>query len=268
MQVTFLSESFPARVASARFRYALIWPHLEAMGLKRGKDLLVMQKHGWDWSMTEGYRRKIADICDNHFGDSKGDHYRRMCREADLIVCNSDEMKHVIELETGKTAIVIPDPYESREREPHVNENLLWFGHKSNLEDLLRIMPDIQDFPSLTVVSNAPMTFQWSPELMDGMFQLCGISLLPTGKSLCKSANRVLESLRNGLFVVAEDLPAYREFSGFIHIGGNIRAGIEWALGNPEAANDMTREGQHYIRERYSPKTIAEQWHRALTFLD
>ena len=41
---------------------------------------------------------------------------------------------------------------------------------------------------------------------------------------------------------------------------GDVNEGIDWAINNKDTACQMIEKGQNYIRSRYHPKIIAQQW--------
>ena len=259
MKVTF--KSWGNHLASSRYRAMIPAQQLHKLGVDEGKDWLVIGKHGWDWEQeTAGYGRICFDICDDHFGTKWEPHYRLGIESANIVTCNSGEMARVIEAQTGKTAIIIPDPYEQPERQARINDKLLWFGHQSNLQD---IVPWLEKLPNLEVISGAKINgiTQWSPEVMDRAFDRCGLVVIPTGKSLAKSGNRAIESLRRGLFVVAGYLPSYADLGIYI---GDIGDGVKWALSHKEEVLYRTIRAQEYIRAEYSPERIAQLWLKAL----
>lgn len=212
------------------------------------KDLLLADKHRG---------RIVVDICDDHLGTEL---YRDMLQLSHVVTCSTLELQKRI-AEYGYHAHYIPDTYEFDEKSPHCNGiNLIWFGHKLNLYSLNRILPDIMDYP-LRVVSNAPKTIPWSVDTTKAELDRADIAIFPATKDY-KSPNRVLEAIRRGCFVVAEDHPSLEGFEG-IWIG-NIRQGIEFAQQHPEKANSWTRQAQAFIRNKYSPKTQASAWRKAL----
>lgn len=256
MNVTF--KSWGANLASSRYRAIIPAQQLHRLGVEQGRDWLVIGKHGWDWSReTEGYQRVCFDICDDHFEGRYKDHYRDGCSEADLVTCNSAEMARVIKANTSREAVVIPDPYEQPERAPKVHDKLLWFGHQSNLPDLL----PWADLPNLEIVSGLQNHTQWSPEEMDRAYDRSGLVIIPTGKSMAKSANRAIESLRRGLFVVAGYLPAYADLGIYI---GDIGDGVEWALSHKGEVLSRIKDAQEYVGYEYSPARIGAMWKKAL----
>jgi hypothetical protein len=254
VKVTF--HSFGEHLASSRYRAAIPQRFFEC-----GNDILVIGKHGWTWeAKTEGFRAVVYDVCDDHYSDHLAPHYLRCTQRADLVTCNSEEMARIILAQTGRKAIVIPDPYEQPERPARVHDKLLWFGHRTNLPDLI---PWLHKIPPCTVVSNTPLqgVTQWSPEAMDRAFDDAGLVVIPTGKSMAKSGNRAIESLRRGLFVVGGVLPAHGDLGIWI---GDIADGVRWALGHQDEALSRIKAAQAYIRDEYSPERIGGLWKAAL----
>lgn len=259
MNVTF--KSWGEHLASSRYRALIPAAQLKTLGIHEGHDWLVIGKHGWDWDkQTLGYKLVCFDVCDDHFDGPDGDHYKLGIRRADLVTCNSLEMARVIRDRTGRTAVVIPDPYEQPQRPPKIHERLLWFGHQSNLVDLL---PWIEDLKNLEIVSGGRVNgvTTWSPEAMERAFERAGLVVIPTGKSMAKSGNRAIESIRRGLFVVAGYLPAYSDLGIYI---GNIADGVEWALNNKDEVVNRIVCAQHYVQKEYSPARIGKLWKQAL----
>lgn len=260
MKVTF--KHFGAHMASSRYRSIIPQQELFKQGIEVGNDWLVIGKHGWDWDEEHrGFQKVCFDICDDHFGTKWNQHYRTGCEFADLVTCNSEEMRRIILAECGVEATVIPDPYEQPECEPRVHGRVLWFGHQSNLPDLVPWLEGIADIEVVTG-PNIPGTTAWTPEAMDRAFSDAGIVVIPTGKSMAKSANRAIESIRRGLFVVAGYLPAYADLGVYI---GNIHDGIKWALEHKADAMHRIRMSQNYIAREYSPERIGELWKQALS---
>jgi hypothetical protein len=236
---------------------------LRDQGVQEGADWLVIGKHGWEWeAATAGFSHVCFDVCDDHFGDQFGEHYRDACRRADLVTCNSAEMRRVILEETGRNAFMIPDPYEQREEEARVSDHLLWFGHASNLRDLKPWLDRIGPLEIVTNLERVPGVTQWSMSSMDAAFSRAGLVVIPTGKSMAKSGNRAIESIRRGLFVVAGPLPAYSDLGIYI---GDIGDGVDWALTHREEVVRRIKEAQRYVASEYSIERIGKLWMQALS---
>ncbi len=197
----------------------------------------------------------IVDICDDHFHLP---HYRAMVRLADAVTCCSSVLQRTI-AELGRESTVIPDPYEYPEVEPHCHgAYLLWFGHASNLSSAY--LERFSAYP-LRVVSNAAGTIPWSLETMRDEFARADIVILPHSAPY-KSANRAIEAIRQGCFVVAEPHPALTEIPG-IWIG-DIQEGIAWASQHPHDANKRIRASQMYVSRTFAPKIVAYAWSRVI----
>ena len=256
MRVTF--AYYGPDIASSRLRAKIPQDELLKMGVERGNDVLIYGKHVLNEKDLGVFKRLGFDVCDDHFHHEKlGDYYRRHCEIADQVTCNSLVMQKRIKVETGRDAIVVREPYESEESEAKIGDMLLWFGHASNMVDLERIAPKLVH--PLLVLSNYPGLPEWTPSSFNKAISEPCIVIIPTGKSMAKSENRMVESIRRGRYVCAEYLPAYEPFGEFFPIG-DIPKNIESALANPEESIQRIKDAQDYIRDRYSPRTVAEQW--------
>jgi hypothetical protein len=200
-------------------------------------------------------------VCDDHFQGKWAEHYKHGCEAADLVTCNSAEMARVIAAQTGRAAVVIGDPYEQPEGEPRVSDHLLWFGHKSNLPDLLPWLERLGDIEIVTNIES-PRVTTWTPGAMNDAFERAGLVVIPTGKSLAKSGNRAIESLRRGLFVVCGYMPAYADLGLYI---GDIADGVDWALTHRHTVLRRIKDAQDYIHDEYGIERIGAMWKRTLS---
>jgi hypothetical protein len=195
----------------------------------------------------------VVDFCDDHFDWM---HYQEALRLADAVTCSTAEMAKRIK-ELGRDATVIPDPYEYPEMPPHCNGvNLLWYGHHVNRESLQRILPDLKGYP-FAVVSNFDGAIPWSHETMLREFARADIVVIPATAPY-KSANRAIEAIRQGCFVVAEPHPALEGFPIYI---GNIKEGIEWTT--QQDMNELISKAQKFVTAEFSPATLIDRWKTA-----
>ncbi len=225
--------------------------------------------------------RVIFDMCDNHFmSEAQGgvvkDHNYMMCDLATDITCPTYEMVKVIKEYAGRDAVVIPDPWEMPEIEPTEFSGIpkvMWYGFDTTINRYALLGAKIK-YP-LECISQVDergtfdnVTFiPYSHEEMLAGFRRNDIVAIPSindARCLTKSHNRLLEGLRGGMIVCAAPLPSYQEFADFCYLDWDINRAIEAVLDDPDAAIEKTRAGQEYIRERYSPKTIARQWQKFL----
>jgi hypothetical protein len=192
----------------------------------------------------------VVDFCDDHFDWL---HYQEALRLADAVTCSTTEMARRIK-DLGRDAIVISDPYEYPEMPPHFKEvNLLWYGHHVNRDSLQRILPDLEGYP-LRVVSNFDGAIPWSKETMLEEFARADIVVIPATAPY-KSANRAIEAIRQGCYVVAEPHPALEGFPIYI---GNIKEGIEWT--KQQSMNELISKAQRFVRAEFSPQTLIDKW--------
>lgn len=261
MKVTFFQTD--ETIASTRLRNLIPFRELKKHGWSEGDDIVVMSKHNWRWSpgLRWRFEKIVFDVCDDHFEGPHEYHYKEACEKADRVTCNSEAMRIRILEVTGRGAEVIDDPYENSESPPGMGEGVLWFGHRSNLQDLY----DAQIKWPLTIVTNveAPWCIPWSPEALAHELSKCRVVALPTGPRQCKSANRAVTAIRAGRFSVCGDLPAYRELPG-IWVG-DVAEGLEMAM--TQDVTDKIAKAQAYVAERFSPKTVGEKWNKVLSDL-
>lgn len=246
MQVTF--AWFGDKIASARLRAKIPQRELKKYGIHPGNDVIVYGKHWLTDKHLKPFQKRIYDVCDDHFNDQFSDYYRKNTLLADAVTCNSQEMAKIIKEETGVSATVIDDPWEAAERPAGIGKGYLWFGHSCNLKD-------VEPYPEVKTYTGE----NWTLEGQRQAISECAAVVIPHGDRKAKSANRLIESVRCGRFVIANDLPAYREFSDSMWIG-DIREGMQWFEQNQEEAIKHIRNCQDYIRERYSPQEIAKKW--------
>ncbi|MCK5602539.1 hypothetical protein KAR91_11735 [Candidatus Pacearchaeota archaeon] len=291
MRIDFVSQ-MDGSYASYRYRMLMPARELEKHGhtvtfnqfARSGASTVVFSKHfnygDIDVAVLCKNRGKriIFDVCDNHFGKSPHrPHYIVMCQMADKIIAGTPEMATAIKEATGMDATVIPDPYEFKEVKPEVRVledslKLLWYGHASNLPSLMKIWPTLKGH-RVMIVSDPKYSnkigmpiVQWSKKNMVKAFEGCDAVIIPTqktGRHTVKGANRMVEAIRQGKFVIAGDLPAYEQFRNWMWTG-DIAEGIEWFKANPEEAAERVKWAQSYVNNNFSPERIGNLWNDAL----
>jgi hypothetical protein len=307
-------------MASTRYRVLQPAEHLAALGhridiIQAGEsaqnaalaqplaaDVVVVSKGMFDGSVALAQRAKalgaklLVDLCDDHFGTQFRGIYLALCQLADGIVASTPEMAGVITQHTGRTAVVVSDPYEAPWTEPRLEPRqvvqLAWFGHPTNFDTLTTLVGEMPGFVArwpvhFTVVSTsnpqvASFLRQWQSSL-PGKFsvQLVPWSADATWQALrqadavvipslagsakaVKSPNRLIESLRMGRFVAAYPLPAYQQFAEYAWLGERVLDGVTWALNNRATAIDQVRRGQEFVSHAFAPARIAAEWHTVL----
>lgn len=199
-------------------------------------------------------KKIIVDVCDAHLSLPE---YRTSIDMADAVTCPTSLLAEFLWEDFGRAATVIDDPYEYEEIAPHVRiGNLFWFGHASNYDGLAMFRDALKGYP-LRIVSNIGGMIPWSPETMREEFAKADIVLLPDSAPT-KSANRAVEAIRQGCFVVATPHPSLEDIPG-IWVG-DLMKGIEWASTHPQEANERLIRSQAYVRVRFSPERVANAW--------
>lgn len=255
------------KLASGRYRNAIPSKWLFENGWEYGKDVLICMKHNWPTNPLIGFKKYIFDVCDDHFDDEYKDHYLKHCKEADLVTCNSDMMKSIIKERTGREATVIPDPIEFETKKPHYSKTFLCFGYRWNVSLLTtkaNVIDSLGSYP-LQIISEPFSKFvtPYSLENIQKGFEDAGAVLIPVGKKIAKSANRLIESINAGCFVIANEMPAYDEFKDYAYIG-DLAEGIQWYLRNKDEALSRIERGQAYIKDRYTINQIGPMWGDAI----
>jgi hypothetical protein len=259
---------------AASFRYRAAIPAREIGGTVNGGEaqVVIFSKPTPDdvtlakSSKADGLKI-VLDVGDDHFNHAVwGPVYQEMVGLADALVTPTENMAGRLMKYFGRTAdAIIPDPYEEAYQAPHANgaARFLWFGHANNLKDLRPWQSSLTSL-DLTIVtrSNHRMEFdylQWSTTVQTEQLTKANVVLLPVRKGVeFKSANRLVNALRAGCFVVGSGHPSHYEFRKFIWTG-NFPTGIAWTLHFKDELNDRVAEGQQYI-EKFSPASVGKLW--------
>ncbi|MEW5769193.1 MAG: CmcI family methyltransferase [Pseudomonadota bacterium] len=107
----------------------------------------------------------------------------------------------------------------------------------------------------------------WAEETVWEQVQDAHIVLIPSdledaGKRV-KSANRLVDALNCGCFVIASPVPAYEAYSDCAWLGEDPSAGIEWAMTHPQEVSEMIARGQQRVAGECSLEAVAAAWGRA-----
>jgi hypothetical protein len=242
----------------------------------------------------------LFDLCDLRIDDQTaiGQRNIRLLRVADRLVTSTAGLAEALQ-PIGPSAItVIGEPYEGPRGEPAWGPSkdrleLLWFGHRSNLDTLQGLLTDLvamgQEWPiQLTIMSRrvpempglckefnqrwrhlvATRYSEWSPDALWDALAATDAVVIPSRPEapdkFVKSPNRVVETLWAGRCVVANPLPSYVPFAEWAFVDESIRHGLERALADQDQITARIRAGQDYIAEHHSPERIGELWEQAI----
>ena len=236
----------------------------------------------------------VYDLCDNKFDEKQ--EYAPCCLAADLVSVNSIQMGASVKMHTGRDSIVMPDPFERPKLlpkfSPGTDINLLWFGSKSSFKFLpmveiwQRLEKEVRNYSYTMVSANTDRLFskfqlrqrkrevtginldrvimkEWTWELQGQLLEQCDIVLMPVQtnhpRTDTKSANRVIDSLMSGRFVITTPLASYEEFGPYTWQGDYIE-GIQWAQANPDQVLDKITKGQQYVEQNYSAAVLSNKF--------
>jgi hypothetical protein len=251
-------------LASTRFRLLIPSQHVKYKYQLGSGDITIFPKDAVPLGEVKGFSGvKLWDVCDDHFDNpSKGRYYRSMLELADVVTCTTPYLKERI-WQLGREATVISDPLEFPQRAPKIGfQKLLWYGHSSNLDPLFEL--DLSGYDLAVVTNkNEDWCLPWSHENMRKGLEWCDVVIIPVKQEtqkasyLAKSPNRMTEAINAGRFVVANDMPAYRDYGMYL---GDIKEGLEWIRNNPHDSEQRLIKAQSLVLERHSPRVIAAQW--------
>ena len=262
------------------------------------KDTIVIFLKGTTVSTIEQAKTTgaitVYDLCDNKFDEKE--EYAPCCMMADLVSANSVQMGISAKENTGRDSTVMPDPYERPKLAPTFNPGpeikLLWFGSQASFKFLplvevwQRLETEIGNYRYAMISSKtgrllSKMTkrmnkgvvtgvnfsrldmHDWTWELQGQLMSDCDIVLMPVAvdnyRTDTKSANRVIDSLISGKFVITTPLASYEEFAPYTWQGDYIE-GIKWARDNPSEVVKRITLGQQYVEEHYSAARLSKQF--------
>ena len=238
--------------------------------------------------------KTIYDLCDNKFEEKE--EYEPCCQLADLISVNSVNMEISVKHHTGRDSIVMPDPYERPKLTPKFDPSkelkLLWFGSQSSfkffpiVECWQRLEKEIVNYRYTMVSSKTDRVLskmtqrqnkgqisginfskldmqEWTWDHQGKLLTECDIVLMPVQtdnpRTDTKSANRLIDSLISGKFVITTALASYEEFAPYTWQDDYIE-GIKWALKNPEEVKERIRLGQEYTEQNYSARVLSKKF--------
>jgi len=216
----------------------------------------------------------VFDICDDYFDRPEGDYYRDMCERVDVIVCNTENMQTRIYEQTGKLAVIIPDPVTfpriKPENKDYSEPKILWFGHQSNALPLLKWANECPY--RITAVCDAQLNHpnidyvKWGVGVVESMIADFNIVLIPTKldeKSKCKSPNRALDALNAGCKVIVDNTDIYGHLHLFVNtvgvIGKDFKDCLDYTV-TSLADVSCTNLSYSYIDRHHSDQIILDKW--------
>lgn len=258
MRVVFIHRGGEG-MASYRYRTAIPAKHMGASINNGFADVVVFSKPSEaDIAIAVSAKKDgakiVVDFCDDHFERA---HYLELAKLSDVITCSSSGMRDVIK-EHGFDSEIIEDPYEFDISEPHANgKSLAWFGHPSNLNEVLPCLPLCGDITIVTGKNSLLENYiEWSVASLSETLKNTNIVLIPDGKRT-RSNNRMVNAIASGCFVVGgSQLEPWKKFV----FAGKIHHGLQYSRCFKDELNSLVLEGQEYIRQHNAPEVIAKKW--------
>ena len=178
------------------------------------------------------------DILSSKLDKERKETYEELLKINSVFIVPVEGLSKRLE-EKGKKTFVIPDgidniPYIEPFNKNNKVINVLWNGHSSNINSLVRIITKelVSYFFNLHIVSNAA-SFQilkktklktmpkcklighlWSINKLQQVSKNCDLAILPCDK-IWASANRLVTNFRLGLPVIAETINSYMPYSDY-----------------------------------------------------
>jgi hypothetical protein len=199
--------------------------------------------------------------------------------------------------------VIIEDPFENQAQPVHAAASsplrLMWFGNLGGInrpmleQSLVAAVAPFRDIALrlelvtrrgasdhvegirrrlLTEHPGCALRFtEWSLQATDEALARCDFVLIPHDYrkdwSRGKSHNRLVTAIRGGRLAIASPIPTYLELSDYAWIGGDLAAGLRWAIEHPAEAAARVLAGQRYVEARFSAEAIGGKWATALGIL-
>lgn len=239
--------------------------------------------------------RIVIDYTDHHLEtETAADHFYRMALiGADLVICPSTRLAHLIRPFYKGQIKVIEDPIEVPIVPPRACQQqvktALWIGHSTNLPYLLEFLCNdlvISEPIRLIAMTNAyPLSEKyarmldqphladleicvvpWSLSDMVAVASISDVCWIPTGlhskRKSGASSNRLLTALALGLPVAADELESYLPFRKYF---ASLRTPeFSIFMHAPDAYFEQVSEAQALIAQHYTQDAIGRQWLAAL----
>lgn len=269
-------------------------------------------------SRVAPHAHAVFCFADDHFDDETfAGFYRDVAAASFAWVASSPALGERIAGLARGPVHVYPEPVETPRMEPRVPRRglrerfglwfarrarvgtaawrlkLVWFGHPTNADTLIGVLPELRAFAArfplrvecVTLPGSAldrevtpaagfsDAEFQltlspWSKSALAAALEECDAVLLPQrhddAKRAAKSNNRMVDALHAGRFVVAHPLPSYLALERHAWVGASISEGLDWLLRHPGEALRRLTAGQEFVAQNHSLDALAAFWQRTL----
>ena len=154
----------------------------------------------------------------------------------------------------------------------------------AGLDSIKKVLPALekinQEIPvQLTIISNSQKRFrqatkntnfsciyyEWNLATFPFLMQQQDVCIIPiefNNFSICKTSNRLITALNQGVAVVADKIPSYEEFGEFV-LFADWENGLGSYADNPALRAQHVHRGKEYIIGKYTQDRVVEQWSNA-----
>ncbi len=164
---------------------------------------------------------------------------------------------------------------------------IVWYGNAGSknppfgMIDLLKVLPFLEKLHrklpvTLTVISNSMALFEeytkgvsfpgryypWDRSTFPYLFRQHDVFIIPISINpitICKTNNRLVQSLLLGVPAVADRIPSYEEFSNFVLFSDWENNLYKYAV-NSELRRQHVNQANVYIKSKYNKSRVVAQW--------
>ena len=156
------------------------------------------------------------------------------------------------------TKLDLPDDHADEISAIHLFEHIPTPKAKQTLLEWLRVLKPY-DMTYCTGPNDQVECVPWSTAAQEQLLRQSNIVLLPSKGETYKSANRLINAVMAGCFVIGSKNDINKEFRHFCYLGP-VRGGLQFSQAYKHELNGLVRDGQRYIQMNYSPEQIGAQW--------
>ena len=232
----------------------------------------------------------ILDYTDDHLNlnTAMTPFYKDCLTFVDYCVCSSNYLYEKMKQAFGASTFLIPDAIDLKMIIPQKKNNrvpiILWFGHASNIEFLLKFISKFNSFGMSAMlyvltnqqgiiklqnyVDNPPLNLNiktdlWSLSSMITASSFCDICIIPSDiknpKKTGASSNRLVTALALGMPVAANLLDSYIPYKKYF-VNLDSRKDFISLVNNPESFYASIKDAQETIIIKYTPDEIFKKW--------
>ena len=253
----------------------------------------------------------IATIYSDNLADVKkfptGEFHRNLLSISDIVICPSKKLEQLAKNHNANAKLfTIKDPWQIRSEVPFKqishksNINLIWFGQASNIQFLLKEIPEITKINSessklsLTILSEKRAVefikdklknyakpkgwdfryIHWDvndqPRQLERELEHAHISLIPSDPTMERKAgvshNRLIDSLRSGCVPIASPMASYVELKDIAIITKDFKKSLVFVLNNYNSIATKLQSKRSEALAEFSPEKNDQAWEKVIGY--